>query len=107
MKTLFAIIAVLAIATPVFAQSFDPEAGTGNVLPSYYGADGGLHAGSAAQYNDQIAERGRIRYGSAAGHSPATTAGPRFSRIGLLILPSSRRRLKFCMFRAPICRMST
>jgi hypothetical protein len=36
------------IATPVFAQSFDPEAGTGNVLPSYYGADGALHTGAAA-----------------------------------------------------------
>jgi hypothetical protein len=27
-----------ALATPAFAQSFDPEAGTGNVLPSSFAA---------------------------------------------------------------------
>lgn len=34
MKKLLTTLAVLtAIATPAFAQSFDPDAGTGNVLP--------------------------------------------------------------------------
>ena len=46
MKMFLATLAVLSvIATPAFAQSFNPEAGTGNVLPSYYGPDGALHAG--------------------------------------------------------------
>ena len=50
MKKFVAIFALLTavVITPVFAQSFDPEAGTGNVLPSYYGADGALHTGAAA-----------------------------------------------------------
>jgi hypothetical protein len=43
---IFALLTAIVI-TPVFAQSFDPEAGTGNLLPSYYGADGALHAGVA------------------------------------------------------------
>jgi hypothetical protein len=49
-KKFVAIFALLTavVITPVFAQSFDPEAGTGNVLPSYYGADGALHTGAAA-----------------------------------------------------------
>jgi|HubBroStandDraft_1064217.scaffolds.fasta_scaffold1505204_1 hypothetical protein len=33
---MIATIAALGIASPAFAQSFDPEAGTGNVLPSAY-----------------------------------------------------------------------
>jgi hypothetical protein len=37
----------VSLAAPVFAQSFDPEAGTGNLLPSYFDADGGLRAGIA------------------------------------------------------------
>jgi hypothetical protein len=42
------IAAVLAagIASPAFAQSFDPTDGTGNGLPAYYGPRGGLHYGS-------------------------------------------------------------
>jgi hypothetical protein len=48
LKKFLATLALTAvIATPVFAQSFDPEAGTGNLLPSYFAADGGLHAGIA------------------------------------------------------------
>src|SRR5262245_63049529 len=46
-------------------------------------------------------------YSAASSVSSIVAAGPRFSRIGLLIRPSSRSRLKFCIFRAPICRIST
>lgn len=39
MKKILTTLAVLtAIATPAFAQSFDPENGTGNVLPFSRGA---------------------------------------------------------------------
>ena len=34
--------------------------------------------------------------------SPMVAAGPRFNRTGLLMRPTSRSRLKFCMLRAPI-----
>jgi len=48
LKKFLATLALTAvIATPVFAQSFDPEAGTGNLLPSYFDEDGGLHGGIA------------------------------------------------------------
>jgi hypothetical protein len=66
--TLAALVAV--IATPVFAQSFDPEAGTGNVLPSYFEADGGLRAGIAPPQNYRVANR---YYGSLA-HVGATAS---------------------------------
>jgi hypothetical protein len=43
-------------ASPAFAQSFSRGWGTGNSLPSYYNADGGLHTGTAPQpQQDQIA----------------------------------------------------
>ena len=59
MKNLLVALAVLATvaATPVFSQSFDPEAGTGNVLPSHFEADGGLHAGLAPSQNYQAVDR--------------------------------------------------
>jgi hypothetical protein len=66
--TLAALAAV--IATPVFAQSFDPEAGTGNVLPSYYGADGGLRTGIAAPQNYNVANH----YYGALAHVSATAS---------------------------------
>ena len=59
MKNFLATLAVLTavIGTPVFAQSFDPEAGTGNVLPSHYESDGSLHAGIATPQSYKVAER--------------------------------------------------
>ena len=42
-----AAIAMLGIASPAFAQSFNRPEGTGNELPSYYDSQGGLHAGIA------------------------------------------------------------
>jgi len=48
MKKFLTTLAVLtAIATPAFAQSFDPESGTGNVLPFSYAP--------TAPRNDKIA----------------------------------------------------
>lgn len=48
MKKILTTLAVLtAIATPAFAQSFDPENGTGNVLPFSHGA--------TATHNDRSA----------------------------------------------------
>jgi hypothetical protein len=72
-----AIIAAVAavIATPAFAQSFDPEAGTGNVLPFSYAPD-------AAQ-SDKIAVRqsshGKIAARQSGLHAfamvPGTSSG--------------------------------
>jgi hypothetical protein len=64
-KNLLAILAVLTTVagTPVFAQSFDPEAGTGNLLPSHFESDGGLRAGLVPPQNYQAADR---HYGSLA-----------------------------------------
>jgi hypothetical protein len=69
-KNFLVALAVLATVagTPVFAQSFDPEAGTGNVLPSHFEADGGLRAGLAPPQNYQAADR---RYGSLAHRNAA------------------------------------
>ncbi len=46
------------------------------------------------------------RYSAASKNSFIVAQRPRFRRTGLRILLSSRRRVKFCMLRAPICRMS-
>jgi hypothetical protein len=49
-------VATIGIASPAFAQSFSRSWGTGNVLPTYYDRDGGLHLGAAPQEsNTQIA----------------------------------------------------
>jgi hypothetical protein len=42
---------------PAFAQSFNRTEGTGNVLPSYYDSNGGIHAGIAPQQNQIAAHR--------------------------------------------------
>jgi hypothetical protein len=52
-----AAIAVLGLAAPAFAQSFNRTDGTGNELPSYYDAGGGLHAGTAPQQTQLAAHR--------------------------------------------------
>lgn len=52
--SLFIAVAALGIASPVLAQSFDKTDGTGNELPAYYDAYGGLHFGTARR-NDRIA----------------------------------------------------
>ena len=48
-------IAMLGLASPASAQSFNRSDGTGNELPSYYDSQGGLHAGIAGAQQNQIA----------------------------------------------------
>jgi hypothetical protein len=48
---------MLGLASPASAQSFNRVDGTGNVLPSYYDSQGGLHAGIAAIQQNQNATR--------------------------------------------------
>lgn len=50
-------VAMLGLASPAFAQSFDNDWGTGNSTPSFYDSQGGLHIGSAAQQQTQLAQR--------------------------------------------------
>jgi hypothetical protein len=51
-----ATIAMLGLASPAFAQVFSIDAGTGNILPSYYSGSGALHFGAGPRQN-QIAAR--------------------------------------------------
>jgi hypothetical protein len=78
MKKLIMIVALTAsvMATPAFAQSFDPDAGTGNVLSFSYE--------QTAQQNTKIASRqsGLDAYAMVPGtssavdsNSPAVTGG--------------------------------
>jgi hypothetical protein len=52
-----AAVAILGLATPAFAQSFNRSDGTGNELPSYYDRSGGLHAGIAPQQKQLAVHR--------------------------------------------------
>ena len=52
-----AAIAVLGLASPAAAQSFNRPEGTGNELRSYYDSQGGLHAGIAPQQIQIAAHR--------------------------------------------------
>ena len=52
-----AAIAVLGLASPASAQSFNRPEGTGNSLPSYFDSQGGLHTGSAPQQIQIAADR--------------------------------------------------
>jgi hypothetical protein len=54
-KMIAAVAVATFLASPAFAQSFDPSIGTGNVVSSYYDQSGGLHAGAAQSQNEQIA----------------------------------------------------
>ena len=69
MKKLIAIVAITAsvMATPAFAQSFDPDAGTGNVLS--------FSSESTAQQNNKIAGRqsGLDAFAMVPGTSSAAT----------------------------------
>jgi hypothetical protein len=79
MKKLITIVALATsvMAAPAFAQSFDPEFGTGNVLPSHYG--------TTTLHNSKTADResGLNAYAMVPGvsssatdsNSPAATGG--------------------------------
>jgi hypothetical protein len=77
MKKFLTTLAMLTVfATPVFAQSFDPDNGTGNLLPFAYapqanGSDNDAFAKSAAKsaHLHQSAK-------SAFAQAPVATAGP-------------------------------
>jgi hypothetical protein len=46
-KFLTTLAVLTAVATPAFAQSFDPDSGTGNVLP-FSGTATAIHSGKSA-----------------------------------------------------------
>ena len=62
-------IAMLSFASPSSAQSFSIYAGTGNVLPAYFEANGALHRGIAPSQNT-LAEAGS----SLAPSAPVTNS---------------------------------
>lgn len=83
---LIAAIAVAGIAAPALAQSFDPDAGTGNVLSFSYGPMGAANDAAAVHQTNhgKIAGRqnglrafARVPGGPAGGDSndPALTGG--------------------------------
>jgi hypothetical protein len=54
---LIAAVAALSFASPALAQSFNPDFGTGNELPSQYHDSGRLVRGNVAQSHEKIAMR--------------------------------------------------
>jgi hypothetical protein len=73
MKKLFTTMAILtAIATPSFAQSFDPDLGTGNVLP-FFPAPSLVSPAASVQPRHKIARH------KTGADSFASFSGPRVS----------------------------
>jgi hypothetical protein len=83
---LVAAIAAAGIASPALAQSFDPDAGTGNVLAFSYGPMGApndtvavrqTHHGKIARRQSGLRAFARVPRGAAGGDSndPALTGG--------------------------------
>jgi hypothetical protein len=78
MKKILMIVALGAsvLATPAFAQSFDPDFGTGNVLPFSYGPTASATVNTAASH-----QSGRPLYDmvqsptSSDRNAPAATGG--------------------------------
>jgi hypothetical protein len=68
-----AIIAAVAavIATPAFAQSFDPEVGTGNVLPFSYAP----HIAQTGKIADRQNSNGRMTARKSGHHAFAMVPG--------------------------------
>jgi hypothetical protein len=52
---LVVVVAVFGFASSASAQAFNPDDGSGTALPTYYGPHGGLHTGTAAPQNEQVA----------------------------------------------------
>lgn len=83
------VIGALSVASPALAQSYDPSAGTGNVLPFAYGAGGVKQRWTALpppQVNEQVAVR-RSGLGAYAmvprgSHAYANPNNPAFSGGG-------------------------
>jgi len=74
-------IAVLGLASPASAQSFNRSDGTGNELPSYYDSRGGLHAGIVSEQNQIRVHRSGLNAFASIGRSgfasdePSNTGG--------------------------------
>jgi hypothetical protein len=76
-----AAIAALSFSSPAFAQVFSGSLGTGNVQPSYYDSNGGLHEGTATQQNQIAVHRSglsafaRVPHAARSYDNPAATNG--------------------------------
>jgi hypothetical protein len=76
-----AAIAALSCASPVLAQSFDSDFGTGNQLPSYYDQSGALHAGNVQQHGQVAVHRSGLNAFASVGRAgfasddPSNTGG--------------------------------
>ncbi len=80
---LIAALTAMSAASPALAQSFDPEFGTGNVLPLQYQADGGRNNWTVVEPNVRIAVRNGGAMQVAAHHKSAVKiAGHRAARRG-------------------------
>jgi hypothetical protein len=70
--TLIAAIAAVSIASPAFAQSFNPRDGTANVMPFSYGPGGSrVFIGSAAPVQNP---NGLNSFAMVPGDQPAATS---------------------------------
>ncbi len=77
MKKFLTTLAVLtAVATPAFAQSFDPDSGTGNVLPFSSTTTAAHHEKSAVNHTGTQAFASVPGFGSVGGpDAPQATGG--------------------------------
>ena len=71
-----AAVATFGLATPALAQSFTAGAGTGNVIASYFEANGSLHNGAAGSQETQIT----VRHGEHDSFAMAPGAGSAANR---------------------------
>ena len=58
--TALAAVAALSIASPAFAQAFDPDYGTGHSISTYYDSEGALHLGTASKGTQVAMQQKRI-----------------------------------------------
>jgi hypothetical protein len=78
-----AALTAMSAASPALAQSFDPESGTGNVLPLQYQADGGRNNWTVVEPNVRIAARnGDAMQVAAHNKSAVKIAGHRAAQRG-------------------------
>ena len=80
MKKFIAIVAIAAsvMATPVFAQSFDKDFGTGNVQSFNYGANGSEQTGKTAGRQSGLDAYAMVpgnSWSATDSNSPAATGG--------------------------------
>ena len=71
-----AAIATFGLSSPAFAQAFDDSWGTGNVLPSYYDSNGGLHEGTATQQNKIAVHRSGLSAFARVPHAARSYDNP-------------------------------